>query len=239
MALGDVETLQRTLQRLSGTTLDAAGAANYLLGTSGLELVGALNRLAGTTGLEYGAVVGRLSFYGVPRTFLPPVTFWMEAPGVGNRGTATPTLNELKVSPWWVPEAATWDRVGHENKTAGGAGSVMRIGIYRDNGSGYPSTLYWESPSTLDSTATGMLTHTVSLAIPAGLYWVGAVAQVAAPGWEMMSNFNPSVNTQDPAVGSASAGYSHSNVTGALPATFTSTFFSTSNVPVISFRRSA
>jgi hypothetical protein len=233
------EEFQAMLQRLSGTKLDAQGAANALLGTTGIELQGALNRLAGYTGHGLQEVTERMTFYGFPRTFLPPVGNWMEAPGVGNRGTATPTLNELRVSPWFVPEAATWDRVGHENKTAGGAGSIMRIGIYRDNGSGYPSTLYWESPSTLDSTATGMLTHTVSLTIPAGLYWVGAVAQVAAPGWETMSNFNLAVNTQDPAVGSASAGYSHSGVTGAFPATFTSTFFSTSGVPVISFRRSA
>ena len=46
------EELQHALQRVSGTTLDAQGAANVWAGTSGLDLVGALNAKAGTTGLE-------------------------------------------------------------------------------------------------------------------------------------------------------------------------------------------
>jgi hypothetical protein len=41
--------LQAELQRLSGTTLDEAGAANVYAGTTGLELLGALNAKAGYT----------------------------------------------------------------------------------------------------------------------------------------------------------------------------------------------
>lgn len=225
------------LQRLSGTKLDAQGAANALLGTTGIELQGALNRLAGYTGHGLQEVTERMTFFGFPRTYLPPVGNWMEVPGTGNRGSATPTLNELRVSPWFVSDYATWDRASANVNVAGGAGSITRIGIYRDNGSGYPGTLYWES-ATIDTTATGTIPATaVSIAIPAGTWWVGAVCQVASPQLETMSNFNYAVNTQDPTLGTASAGYSHSNVTGALPATFTNTFFSTSNAPVISFRR--
>lgn len=44
--------LQKDLQRLSGTTLDAQGAANVWAGTENLDLVGALNARAGTSGLE-------------------------------------------------------------------------------------------------------------------------------------------------------------------------------------------
>lgn len=47
-----MEELQHALQRVSGTTLDAQGAANVWAGTSGLDLVGALNAKAGTSGLE-------------------------------------------------------------------------------------------------------------------------------------------------------------------------------------------
>lgn len=225
------------LQRLSGTKLDAQGAANLLAGTTGLDLVGALNRLGYTRSLEYESARDLLTTYGLPRTFLPPVGNWMEVPGTGNRGSATPTLNELRVSPWFVPEYAVWDRACANVNVAGGAGSVTRVGIYHDNGSGYPGALYWES-ATIDSTGTGTIpSTTLALAIPAGLWWVGAVCQVAAAQLETMSNFNYAVNTQDPTAGTASAGYSHSSVTGALPATFTSAFFSTSNTPVISFRR--
>lgn len=69
----DGETLQAALQRLSGTDLDAQGAANAWAGTTGLDLLGALNtkagnargswlgllgvlnQLAGTTGLDQDA----------------------------------------------------------------------------------------------------------------------------------------------------------------------------------------
>lgn len=72
------ETLQSALQRLSGTTLDAQGAANVWAGTTGLELLGALNtkagnprgswlgllgvlnQLAGTTGLDADGAASRI-----------------------------------------------------------------------------------------------------------------------------------------------------------------------------------
>lgn len=75
---GDPEPLQSALRRLSGTTLDAQGAANAWAGTTGLELLGALNtkagnprgqwvglaavlnQLAGTTGLGDEAAAGRI-----------------------------------------------------------------------------------------------------------------------------------------------------------------------------------
>jgi hypothetical protein len=43
------EELQHALQRVSGTTLDSAGAANAWAGTSGLDLLAALNAKAGNT----------------------------------------------------------------------------------------------------------------------------------------------------------------------------------------------
>lgn len=41
------EYLQSALRRVSGTTLDAQGAANAWAGTTGLDLLGALNAKAG------------------------------------------------------------------------------------------------------------------------------------------------------------------------------------------------
>ena len=52
--------LQAELQRVSGTTLDAQGAANAWAGTTGLGLVGALNVKAGSSGLELEGVLRRL-----------------------------------------------------------------------------------------------------------------------------------------------------------------------------------
>ncbi len=42
-------TLQQNLQRVSGTKLDAQGAANVWAGTTGLDLLHALNVKAGKT----------------------------------------------------------------------------------------------------------------------------------------------------------------------------------------------
>lgn len=52
--MANQEPLQAALQRLSGTTLDAQGAANVLAGTTGLDLVGALNDHNGTDDVELG-----------------------------------------------------------------------------------------------------------------------------------------------------------------------------------------
>ncbi|HET8765827.1 MAG TPA: hypothetical protein VFM86_00725 [Pedococcus sp.] len=41
------EELQSALRRVSGTTLEAQGAANVWAGTTGLDLLGALNTKAG------------------------------------------------------------------------------------------------------------------------------------------------------------------------------------------------
>lgn len=58
--------LQRDLQRLSGTTLDAQGAANVWAGTEDLDLVGALNARAGTSGLELAGALHACGGVGDP-----------------------------------------------------------------------------------------------------------------------------------------------------------------------------
>ena len=59
------EELQHALRRVSGTTLDCAGAANVWAGTARLELVGALNAKAGTVGLDIDGVCNVLA--GTPK----------------------------------------------------------------------------------------------------------------------------------------------------------------------------
>ncbi len=56
-----MSTLQAELQRLSGTRLDAQGAANVWAGTSGLSLNGALNAKAGTSGRDTQGVLNQLA----------------------------------------------------------------------------------------------------------------------------------------------------------------------------------
>lgn len=55
------ETVQSALRRLSGTQLDAQGAANVWAGTTGLDLLGALNTKAGNARGSWIELVGVLN----------------------------------------------------------------------------------------------------------------------------------------------------------------------------------
>lgn len=54
-------TLQKELQRLSGTTRDIVGAANAWAGTTGLDVTGALNVKAGNTSPNLKSLQGVLN----------------------------------------------------------------------------------------------------------------------------------------------------------------------------------
>jgi hypothetical protein len=78
VSAGTDTSLQSALRRLTGSTLDAQGAANVWAGTTGLDLLGALNtkagnargswvglnavlnQLAGTTGLDAVGAASRI-----------------------------------------------------------------------------------------------------------------------------------------------------------------------------------
>lgn len=111
--------LPAELRRLSGTTYDAAGAANAWAGTSGLELVGALNAKAGTVGLELNGVLNRLagttglgtnaavSAITGSATVLVSDTFTRASPGDGTLGTAD-------TGQTWVSMVGAWGIVSGE-----------------------------------------------------------------------------------------------------------------------------
>jgi hypothetical protein len=101
-----MSTVQRELQRLSGTTLDAQGAANAWAGTSGLSLVAALNSKVSTVGLALRGVLNRIAggpdrgeVAALVATVLPPKI--TPAPtAVANAGaTATVSFTELTSTP--------------------------------------------------------------------------------------------------------------------------------------------
>lgn len=98
--------LQKELQRLSGSTLDAAGAANRWAGTSGLELVGALNVKAGTGGLGLAGVLRRLgrdldpngALAGTDPAGLSYVTNVIRLPGTVGNYVSTPDSAALSIT---------------------------------------------------------------------------------------------------------------------------------------------
>jgi hypothetical protein len=106
----------------------------------------------------------------------------------------------------------------------GGAGSIVRMGVYADSGWGWPKTLLREAPTTVDGTAVA----TPSVAItpvspPLGIVWLAQVPQVAAPtqriwGHPVMQMLFP---TAADALQLQVYAYIMAGVSGALPSTLT------------------
>lgn len=105
--------LAAELRRLSGTTLDAQGAANAWAGTTGLALQGALNAKAGTQGLGIQGALnvlagtsgmgpgGAASLISAAPATLVSDTFTRSDPGNNSLGVATSGQT-------WVTMFATW-----------------------------------------------------------------------------------------------------------------------------------
>jgi hypothetical protein len=90
-------------------------------------------------------------------------------------GTTQPNGAELRVTPIVIRETMTIDRIGVEVTTVGSAGSVTRLGVWRDN-NGVPGLLLLDA-GTVDSTTTGLREITISQLLTPGIYWLGACSQ--------------------------------------------------------------
>lgn len=140
-------------------------------------------------------------------------------PGTGT--TASPTNGTAHATPFLVGNGATFVSIGCNVTSAGTASvAVTRLGIYADNGKGYPGALVVDG-GTVASDATGFKTATISQALAPGLYWLVAVTQGAPTGvptytavashpYMLESTFTATVPV----------GFSAGSVTGSLAATF-------------------
>lgn len=139
--------------------------------------------------------------------------------GLLNNGAIT--AGTLFYVPLWVPRPITISELYMNVSSAGGAGSVLRAGVYASDAlTGDPLTLLAEAATTLSGVTTGGKQFSITLGLFEGLYWLAAAAQVA----------NTTVYVQDylggqmPVATGANLvgrGFSQSGVTAALPATAT------------------
>ena len=148
------------------------------------------------------------------------------------------TLSQLRLAPWRVDSTVSIAKIGAEVQSAGSAGSLFRIGIYADDGYNYPGALVLDA-GTIDGTSATVQDITLGspTVLTPGMYWVGGAAQVAAPTMRVYttqmtpSYFPQVVGTSAPGVGAAVYGYTQASVTGALPATFTTTVIAANAQP--------
>lgn len=140
----------------------------------------------------------------------------------GFPSTNAHALNQLWLSPLWVPHRITIDRISVEVTTAT-ATATPRLGIYGAASDGQPGALIIDA-GTVDGSTTGIkeITPTGTLTIPAGLYFLAAVNQVAAATLRTIGS-SPAAPVHA-TVGGGSTGansYFLNTVAGALPATAT------------------
>jgi len=140
-------------------------------------------------------------------------------------GTVAQVANTLRASPLWIRKTVTFVAFRLEVTTLVAA-TTCRLGLYTDNGSGYPSTLVTNSDvGTIDTATTGVKTSTFSSAITLtpGLYWIAWNSNGAATVRSIAVGAIDSTLGSNPA-GGATSTYTAWTVAltyGALPSTFT------------------
>jgi hypothetical protein len=162
-------------------------------------------------------------FYGLPKGATPLAVL-----------TVTATLYAYPVV---VPNLSTLSTL-NLSVTTGETGGAAHIGLYEDNGAGYPGALVVDSGALTGLTGTAIATYTVSPAgsilLPPGLYWGASIFSASStfisvagidPIYSTAVNADLGSDTAAHALATASevsTGISVAGTYGALPATFTS-----------------
>lgn len=127
-----------------------------------------------------------------------------------------------RFSPWFVPRTTAFAAIGAEITSAGDAGSTLRLGIYADDGTGYPGALTLDA-GTIAGDSVAVQEVTVPFTLTPGLYWVGGVVQgvtTTQPTVRVITQGNPEMvlSTSAPPTGTPPVGFAGFDMTGALPA---------------------
>jgi hypothetical protein len=163
--------------------------------------------------------------------------------------TVLMTNQRLVLAPWVVRRPITLDRLAAEVTVVGEAGSKVRLGIYADNGTQFPSALVVDAGQINGDSAT-LQELTIDTALQPGLYWIGAVAQSAATTPPTIRTCGAAFQPAGPIGVSAvlaamtsgllNAGYYVTPVAGALAATISSAVpTAATNLPRLIARASA
>lgn len=177
----------------------------------------ALSDLATFFGGDLPMVTGR--FYGSPNGVTPVAVL-----------TVTATLYAY---PIYIANDVTVSTL-NIGCTTGQTGGAARLGIYSDNGGGYPGALVYDSGAIAGLTSTTVVTKSsVATTLQAGWYWIASIftASGTFPSVTgITANYGSSTNAQigsDTAAhllatsGQAATGISVTGTYGAMPSTFT------------------
>lgn len=186
-----------------------------------------------------GRVGNRLLFGDPQRDRMRRVaTVWHRAPNCVVT-TGAPSNGVLRLTPKFIPVAVRIDRLGVEVTSAGEAGSVVRLGVYADDGTMRPGALVVDG-GTVDGTSATAQSVTVDVALERGWYWFGAATQLAPATQPTLRTIGTllepcPVDLQGVQPTSNNVFVLTCTATGALPATFT-LLGSTNVAAAVSFR---
>lgn len=144
-------------------------------------------------------------------------------PQLNSNGTALLlTANTATAMPFVVGATHTFPAISVQSTIVGSTGSLVRLGVYADNGSGYPGALVQDC-GTVAGTALGQLLITVNNNLAPGLYWLVASGQGSPVTQPTLVTPNTNYAQQLGIFGSAAGtssnngGYTIAGVSGALP----------------------
>lgn len=201
----------------SGTSIDLSAAYNFLgrvlyfESTGRSETISYIAHLTLNNRLKTGPSLPGWEFI-AGRYSVPPC----------GQGNAPSGFNSLRVYPMQVQRSVTVDRIGIRVVT-GQPATTVRLGIYKDDGTGRPGQLVLDA-GTVDASATGDVTITISTTLTPGHYWVGGVSQGTgtAPTVQVNSSAMPGFTAASLSEAAQNLNaYEMTGVTGALPTTFT------------------
>lgn len=130
----------------------------------------------------------------------------------------------IRLSPWIVESPFSITKFGAEVVTVGDAGSKVRLGMYLDDGTGYPGALLFDAGQIAGDSAT-VQELTVNQALPVGILWVAAGCQAAATTQPVLRGHNTGNSSVYlgssviPTAAGMQLGYQMTGISGALPAT--------------------
>jgi len=190
---------------------------------------------------EIGYAAGGVPFQGMANSSGSKSNVWYY---LGQTATTSNAMGNgtLRGMGVYIPTAKTIDRIGAEVTSAGESGSVVRLGIYNDDGTGYPGALLLDA-GTIDGTSATVQPITISQAVNAGLYWFVAAVQAAPTTQPTLRVVSAATNAISGSAGGSAAsptsgalGFSQGSVTGALAGTFTSTITISGGMPRVFWR---
>lgn len=131
-------------------------------------------------------------------------------------GTGGMTQSRVYFLPFVTYRSQAFDRIAARISAAGTTNSVVRLGIYNDDGAGRPGTLLLDAGTVATDSTTGIRAITISQTLAPGFYWLAACPQVAGSatytrivpfsnGGYLNANLDGNVLTTDSVTGALSA----------------------------------